>query len=85
MVGVGDSMFKQKKKRFFTLIQLSEYKFLFCSYQPGGTQPKESLQLDQGMTVEYTARNGQYLGGVAARPRQLGGVTWSRVSRATAE
>ena len=59
LYSVGSSMFKQKRKRFFTLIQLSQYKFLFCSYQPNGTQPKETLLLDQEVSVEYASDNGQ--------------------------
>ena len=59
LYSVGSSMFKQKKKRYFTLIQLTQYKFLFCSYQPNGTQPKESLLLDQELTVEYASDTGQ--------------------------
>ena len=59
LVAVGDSVFKQRKKRFFALIQLSQYKFLFCSYQPNSSQPKETLLLDQGLTVEYASDAGQ--------------------------
>lgn len=51
-------MFKQQKKRFFTLIQLSQYKFLFCSYQPNSTHPKETLLLDQELSVEYASDTG---------------------------
>ena len=58
LVAVG-SMFKHCKKRFFTLIQLSQYKFIFCYYHPNGTQPKETLLLDQGLTVEYASDNGE--------------------------
>ena len=61
LAAVGDSMFKQKKKRFFSLLQLSQYKFLFCSYHPHASMPKDSemLLLDQGLTVEYAADNGR--------------------------
>ena len=50
-------MFKQLRRRFFALMQLSQYKFLLCTYQPGGTQPKEHLLLED-FTVEYASEEG---------------------------
>jgi len=52
-------MFKQRKRIFLSLVQLSQYKFVLCSYQPKDTHPKDTLMLDQGLTVEYASDNGE--------------------------
>ncbi len=49
----GSVTFRQWRRRFFTLMQLSQYKFVLCSYTPRDTQPKEYLVLDEGYTVDY--------------------------------
>ena len=51
-------MFKQQKRRFLALMQLSQYKFLLCAYYPNGAQPKETLLLSEGFTVEYPSGEG---------------------------
>ena len=59
----GDFMFKQQKRRFFALMQLSQYKFLLCAYYPNSTQPKETLLLSEGFIVEYPSGEGGCEGG----------------------
>ena len=54
----GDFMFKQQKRRFLALMQLSQYKFLLCAYYPNSAQPKETLLLSEGFTVEYPSGEG---------------------------
>ena len=51
-------MFKQQKRRFFALMQLSQYKFLLCAYYPNNAQPKETLLLSEGFIVEYPSGEG---------------------------
>uniref|UniRef100_A0A8D2PGB9 Calcium dependent secretion activator n=1 Tax=Zosterops lateralis melanops TaxID=1220523 RepID=A0A8D2PGB9_ZOSLA len=41
------------KKRFFVLVQVSQYTFAMCSYREKKAEPQELLQLD-GYTVDYT-------------------------------
>uniref|UniRef100_A0A671QIY2 Calcium-dependent secretion activator 1-like n=1 Tax=Sinocyclocheilus anshuiensis TaxID=1608454 RepID=A0A671QIY2_9TELE len=41
------------KKRFFVLVQVSQYTFAVCSYREKKSEPQELLQLD-GYTVDYT-------------------------------
>uniref|UniRef100_A0A673L721 Ca2+-dependent activator protein for secretion a n=1 Tax=Sinocyclocheilus rhinocerous TaxID=307959 RepID=A0A673L721_9TELE len=41
------------KKRFFVLVQVSQYTFAMCSYREKKAEPVELLQLD-GYTVDYT-------------------------------
>ena len=50
-------MFKRLCRQFFALMQLSQYKFLLCTYEPGGVQPKTTLLLE-GFTVEYPSMEG---------------------------
>lgn len=49
----GDVIFRQWQRRFFTLMQLSQYKFVLCCYNPRDTQPKDYLVLEEGYTVNY--------------------------------
>lgn len=51
-------MFKQLKKRFFALIQLSQYKFILTTYLPGHSHPKVTLLLDQRFSVEFPTNEG---------------------------
>ena len=51
-------MFKQLKKRFFALIQLSQYKFILTTYLPGHGHPKVTLLLDQKFSVEFPTTEG---------------------------
>ncbi|XP_071961490.1 calcium-dependent secretion activator 1-like isoform X2 [Antedon mediterranea] len=48
----GRTAWKKWKKRFYVLVQVSQYTFAMCSYREKKADPNEMMQLD-GFTVNY--------------------------------